>query len=68
MKTTSSPARQVVCPRCGGPSVYAPSNSSRPFCSERCKNIDMGAWASEGFRLAADVPPDDQPYGDPELH
>jgi endogenous inhibitor of DNA gyrase (YacG/DUF329 family) len=33
--------------------VYAPSNAFRPFCSERCKNMDFGAWASEGFKLPA---------------
>jgi endogenous inhibitor of DNA gyrase (YacG/DUF329 family) len=31
--------------------VYAPSNPYRPFCSERCKNMDLGAWASESFKL-----------------
>ncbi len=45
--------RIVVCPTCGGDSVYAASNPSRPFCSERCKNIDFGAWASESFRVEA---------------
>lgn len=44
--------RLVRCPNCGGDSVYAPSNPSRPFCSERCKNLDLGAWASESFRVA----------------
>jgi endogenous inhibitor of DNA gyrase (YacG/DUF329 family) len=44
--------RVVRCPGCGGDSIYAPSNPSRPFCSERCKNMDFGAWASESFRVA----------------
>jgi hypothetical protein len=60
-------ARIVVCPGCGGKSIYAPSNPFRPFCSERCKNIDFGAWASEDFRLPADAPPDDEPFGDPKV-
>ncbi len=51
----------VACPGCGGDSVYAPSNPFRPFCSERCKNIDLGAWASERFCLAASTPTEDQP-------
>jgi endogenous inhibitor of DNA gyrase (YacG/DUF329 family) len=59
--------RTVVCPTCGGDSVYAPSNPYRPFCSERCKKIDLGVWASENFRVPADAPPDDQDYGDPKL-
>jgi endogenous inhibitor of DNA gyrase (YacG/DUF329 family) len=46
-----SPLRVVDCPTCAGPSVYAPSNAFRPFCSERCKQIDLGAWASERFTL-----------------
>lgn len=50
----------VTCPTCGGDSVFAPSNPFRPFCSERCKNIDLGAWASESFRMPANPPPEDQ--------
>jgi endogenous inhibitor of DNA gyrase (YacG/DUF329 family) len=57
----------VRCPGCGGPSVYAPTNAYRPFCGERCKNIDLGAWASESFRVEGDTPPDDQPFGDPKI-
>ena len=53
------------CPACGQDSIYAPSNPYRPFCSARCKGIDLGAWASEEFRMPADAPPDDEPFGDP---
>ena len=59
--------RIVRCPACGGDSLYAPSNRWRPFCSERCKGMDLGAWASEQFRLPDETPPDDQPFGDPKL-
>jgi uncharacterized protein len=57
----------VKCPQCGGESIFASSNVYRPFCSERCKNIDFGAWASESFRMETDTPPDDQVYGDSKL-
>lgn len=57
----------VRCPACGGDSVYAPSNPNRPFCSERCKNLDFGAWASEAFRVPTEAPPDDAAFGDPRL-
>ena len=67
MRKELLPAKQVVCPGCGGPSIYAPSNPFRPFCSERCKNNDLGAWANEDFRLPAETQPDDQFYGDPKL-
>ena len=43
--------RQVRCPACGGPSLFAPENPWRPFCSERCTQIDLGAWASEAYRV-----------------
>lgn len=68
-ETTPTPprARTVTCPSCGGDSVYSPANAYRPFCSERCKQIDLGAWASEGFRVPAEAPPADEPYGDPRL-
>jgi len=70
MPERSPPAAQprvVRCPACGGDSIYAPSNPYRPFCSERCKNLDLGAWASENFRVPDESPPDDQPFGDPRL-
>ena len=60
-------ARVVRCPACGGDSIYAPSNAFRPFCSERCKNMDLGAWASESFRMPTEAPPEDQPFGDARL-
>lgn len=57
--------RLVRCPTCNGPSVYGPQNPWRPFCSERCKMIDIGAWADESFRMPTEAPPDDAPHGDP---
>ena len=68
--TAASPSfdeRVVRCPACGGDSLYAPTNVYRPFCSARCKGVDLGAWASEDFRMATDAPPDDAPFGDPKL-
>ena len=49
--TQPTDSRTVRCPSCGGHSVYAPSNRWRPFCSERCKQADLGAWASEQYAL-----------------
>ncbi len=56
--------RLVRCPACGGDSLYAPGNPFRPFCSERCKNADFGAWASEGYRMPATPPLDGDPLAD----
>jgi endogenous inhibitor of DNA gyrase (YacG/DUF329 family) len=59
--------RLVRCPACGGESVYSAGNPYRPFCSQRCKNLDLGAWASESFRVPGEAPPEDRPFGDPKL-
>jgi endogenous inhibitor of DNA gyrase (YacG/DUF329 family) len=53
--------KQVPCPRCGRRSPYSPENKWRPFCSERCKMIDLGEWASESYRIARK---DDKPAPD----
>jgi uncharacterized protein len=45
--------REVPCPTCGKPAVFAPSNPARPFCSERCRIVDLGGWASESYRIPA---------------
>jgi uncharacterized protein len=50
---------RVPCPTCRQPAVYAASNPWRPFCSDRCRSVDLGAWASERFRVPAEIPPDD---------
>jgi endogenous inhibitor of DNA gyrase (YacG/DUF329 family) len=49
---TEPSARWVECPTCGGDSIYCGSNAFRPFCCEKCKQLDLGAWASERFALA----------------
>ena len=43
--------RKVKCPRCGIVTEWSSANPYRPFCSKRCKNIDLGAWADEDYRL-----------------
>jgi endogenous inhibitor of DNA gyrase (YacG/DUF329 family) len=43
--------RRVPCPRCRTEVAWTPENRYRPFCSERCKTIDLGAWASGEYRL-----------------
>ena len=57
--TTDVPRRIVRCPGCGGDSVYALSNPWRPFCSERCRGADLGAWSSEGYRVPVAPPAED---------
>jgi hypothetical protein len=55
------------CPICRKPVPWE-GTPTRPFCSERCKTLDLGAWASESYRMPEDdaderwsspSPPDD---------
>lgn len=41
----------VACPGCRK-SVPWQGNPHRPFCSERCRMFDLGAWADESYRIA----------------
>jgi endogenous inhibitor of DNA gyrase (YacG/DUF329 family) len=43
----------VSCPRCKKTVVWN-EQPQRPFCSERCKLIDLGEWAAEEKRIAGD--------------
>ncbi len=51
----SRPIPSFPCPKCGKPSMWN-DNPSRPFCSERCKLVDLGAWANEDYRVADQGP------------
>lgn len=57
--------REVACPTCRQPALFAPENRWRPFCSERCRGMDLGAWASEDYRMAATVEPEALPPAPP---
>jgi len=37
--------------------VWSAASPFRPFCSERCKNVDLGAWASERYAIADEADP-----------
>jgi len=44
------------CPHCHKPAAPRPENRAFPFCCERCRTIDLGAWLAEDYRVA--VPPE----------
>ena len=66
--------KTIECPHCGKQTVYDESNPYRPFCCERCKLIDLGEWADEGYKIVE--PPgstpssenDDESEASPLLH
>lgn len=46
--------KNIACPQCGKPQIWSTDNPFRPFCSERCKLIDLGDWAAEKHRVAGE--------------
>lgn len=43
----------VKCPICEKPVEWTEQSPYRPFCSKRCQQIDLGAWADEEYRVAS---------------
>ena len=56
---TSIKKRLVACPNCGNLSEFSPANAFRPFCSDRCKLIDLGLWASEQYAITEPIKMDE---------
>jgi hypothetical protein len=45
---------KIKCPTCRNMTEWS-NNPYRPFCSERCKLIDLGSWASEEYRITGNL-------------
>lgn len=43
------------CPVCGKPAATA----FRPFCSERCRQVDLGRWLADGYAIPSEPEPED---------
>lgn len=41
----------INCPQCNQTIKYSVTNAFRPFCSERCRMIDLGQWANESYKI-----------------
>jgi endogenous inhibitor of DNA gyrase (YacG/DUF329 family) len=54
-----------ACPICGKPARPRAENPSSPFCTPRCKQIDLGKWLDEAYRVpvadSSDEPADEDP-------
>ena len=46
--------QKITCPNCGQQNTWRPENAFRPFCSDRCKLIDLGEWANESRKIPCD--------------
>lgn len=56
----STKKQTICCPHCGKKNTWTKDNKSRPFCSARCKLIDLGAWADGQHSIPGDpASPDD---------
>ncbi|MEQ9620146.1 MAG: DNA gyrase inhibitor YacG [Deltaproteobacteria bacterium] len=44
---------KIKCPKCGKEVLWE-NNKWRPFCSERCRMVDLGAWISEGYKISGE--------------
>ena len=64
--TDSANNLKVKCPQCGLLTLYSKENSFRPFCSERCRLIDLGEWASDSYRIPVATPSSDSLSSDEE--
>ncbi len=50
---SQSPIKTSLCPTCGGP----PEHRFRPFCSQRCRDVDLGRWLRGSYRIPSDETP-----------
>lgn len=57
----SKKLEKITCPQCGKSGTWVPKNKFKPFCSERCKLIDLGEWASESYTIPDSEP--GRPFG-----
>lgn len=54
------------CPICKRPAPPRAENPNAPFCSERCRLVDLGKWLSEDYRIAGPRLGDEPPAGEPD--
>jgi endogenous inhibitor of DNA gyrase (YacG/DUF329 family) len=60
MAPVSNPGR-LKCPICGKPVPSEPGSAGfKPFCSDRCKQVDLNRWLSESYRVPARVADDEE--------
>ncbi|MEX0372085.1 MULTISPECIES: DNA gyrase inhibitor YacG [Spiribacter] len=53
----------VSCPQCGRPVAWTAESTYRPFCSRRCRMIDLGDWLDERHQIPGEPA---MPDGDDE--
>ncbi len=66
MTMNNQEVKMVICPYCKKKAAYSPTNPFRPFCSERCKLIDLGSWADEKYRIPSQATSHDNEFSEEE--
>ena len=54
------------CPTCKKIIIGGPTGPHRPFCSERCRAVDLGSWLDAAYRISAPISEEDLDEGMPE--
>jgi endogenous inhibitor of DNA gyrase (YacG/DUF329 family) len=61
-------AAQVKCPTCRRPVEWSEQSAYRPFCSDRCRLIDLGAWLTEQHKIPEEPGEDSGAEPEPAPH
>ena len=67
LRRRDKPMPTLECPICRRTVSYTSIEEVpfRPFCSERCKLVDLGRWLTEEYRISEEVPPEQIEGGSP---
>ncbi len=60
--------KSIKCPECGKATEYSSENEYRPFCSKRCRLIDLGEWIDGSYKINSDENPQESQYLEEELN
>jgi endogenous inhibitor of DNA gyrase (YacG/DUF329 family) len=52
------------CPICDRPAALRPHNRAFPFCSSRCRLVDLGKWLNEDYRVPVAATSNDEDQDD----
>jgi hypothetical protein len=60
--------KSIKCPECGKTTEYSPENEYRPFCSKRCRLIDLGEWIDGSYKINSEDNSQESQYLEEELN
>ena len=55
---------RIACPTCSKKVVWSTENPDRPFCSSKCKLIDLGEWANESYAIPQQTSEEDEIFSE----